>query len=141
MTEIFGEEAMRPLIARSEEILAGRSAWSEVFFPPASRTYLAASFALDPETIVSVALDVTDRRLAEERTRAALQANEKLVAELREALQSVKTLTGLLPICVYCKKIRDDRGYWERIEAYITAHTGALFTHGMCPDCLKKNFP
>ena len=60
--------------------------------------------------------------------------------ELREALAHVKTLSGLLPICIYCKKIRDDQGYWERIERYISAHTDAFFSHGMCPECFEKHY-
>jgi PAS domain S-box-containing protein len=86
-------------------------------------------------------IDITSRREADAALRAALGENEKLVAELREALQKVKTLTGLLPICMHCKKIRGDEGYWERIESYISQHTEALFSHGLCPDCLAKHYP
>ncbi|MBF0508980.1 MAG: response regulator [Deltaproteobacteria bacterium] len=53
----------------------------------------------------------------------------------------VKKLSGLLPICASCKKIRDDQGYWQRIEKYIQEHSEALFTHGVCPDCVKKLYP
>lgn len=63
---------------------------------------------------------------------------EKLVQELQEALAQVKTLSGMLPICSYCKKIRDDKGYWEQLESYITKHSEALFSHGCCPECYKK---
>jgi PAS domain S-box-containing protein len=66
---------------------------------------------------------------------------EKLIAELQEALAKVKTLSRLLPICASCKKIRDDKGYWSEIEEYITEHTDTLFSHGMCPDCMKKMYP
>jgi AmiR/NasT family two-component response regulator len=62
-------------------------------------------------------------------------------AELQEALVQVKTLSGLLPICMSCKKIRDDEGYWHRVEAYITAHSDAEFSHGLCPDCAKELYP
>jgi hypothetical protein len=58
--------------------------------------------------------------------------------ELKDALSSIKTLRGLLPICATCKKIRDDRGYWKRIESYIKDHSEAEFTHGICPDCFQK---
>lgn len=58
-------------------------------------------------------------------------------AQLQEALAKVKTLKGLLPICANCKKIRDDQGYWNQIEAYIEEHSDALFTHGLCPECVK----
>ena len=63
---------------------------------------------------------------------------EALVGELREALRNVKTLTGLLPICAWCKKIRQDDGYWKRLETYIAEHSDATLTHGICPDCFHK---
>jgi len=59
------------------------------------------------------------------------------VGELEYALANVKQLQGLLPICSYCKKIRDDTNYWERVETYITEHTDAEFSHGICPDCFE----
>ena len=62
----------------------------------------------------------------------------KLIEELTESLKQVKTLSGLLPICASCKRIRDDQGYWQQVETYITDHTNADFTHGICPDCLGK---
>jgi DNA-binding response OmpR family regulator len=60
------------------------------------------------------------------------------VAELEEAMASVKTLQGLLPICCYCKKIRDDGNYWHRVESYIAGHANVRFSHGICPDCSEK---
>jgi PAS domain S-box-containing protein len=71
-----------------------------------------------------------EKRAAEER--------ERLIRELQEALDKVRTLSGLLPICGSCKKIRDDEGYWQRIEAYISEHTGAQFSHGLCPPCAAE---
>jgi hypothetical protein len=53
----------------------------------------------------------------------------------------VKSLSGLLPICASCKKIRDDKGYWSQVESYIQKHSDATFTHGICPDCVKKLYP
>jgi len=85
--------------------------------------------------------DVTDRRAVEEELRRALVANEVTTAELREALSSVKQLSGLLPICMYCHKIRTDQGYWDGLEGYISAHSEALFSHGICPTCLDSKFP
>lgn len=60
------------------------------------------------------------------------------VQELEEAINSVKTLQGLLPICCYCKKIRDDGNYWHRVESYISGHANVRFSHGICPDCSNK---
>jgi hypothetical protein len=59
-------------------------------------------------------------------------------SELQTALEEVKVLSGLLPICASCKKIRDDQGYWQQIESYISYHTDAEFTHSHCPDCNEK---
>ena len=60
------------------------------------------------------------------------------VRDLEEALARVKQLQGLLPICSYCKKVRDDRNYWQQVETYIEGHSDAQFTHGICPECRKK---
>jgi hypothetical protein len=66
---------------------------------------------------------------------------ERLVRDLQEALAEVKTLSGLLPICASCKKIRDDKGYWRQIEIYIRDHSEAEFSHSICPECVKKMYP
>lgn len=66
---------------------------------------------------------------------------EKLIQELRKALEKVKLLSGLLPICSYCKKIRDDRGYWKQVVEYIRDRSEAEFSHSICPECMKKYYP
>ena len=76
-------------------------------------------------------MDITARKKLE-------QERELLIQELQESLAKVNTLSGLLPICAWCKKLRDEEGYWESVEEYITELTGAEFTHGMCPSCLEK---
>lgn len=63
---------------------------------------------------------------------------EKLIKKLQDALDTIKTLRGIIPICASCKKIRDDKGYWNQIEIYIKDHSYADFTHGICPECSKK---
>ena len=73
--------------------------------------------------------------------RIAKEQEVKFINELKEALTNVKTLNGLLPICASCKKIRNDTGYWEQVEGYIMHHSNASFTHGFCPDCVKKLYP
>ncbi|HOC59655.1 MAG: PAS domain S-box protein [Syntrophaceae bacterium] len=78
--------------------------------------------------------DISERKKEE-------KAREKLIEELRQALSEVKTLSGLLPICASCKKIRNDKGYWEQIESFIGEHSEAEFSHGICPDCAKKLYP
>lgn len=84
----------------------------------------------DPEqqVIYGVARDVTPLKLAE-------QERERLVQELQTALAEVKTLREFLPICCYCKRIRDDENYWHSVEAYISTHTNTQFSHGICPHC------
>lgn len=73
--------------------------------------------------------------------RQAESEKERLIKELQKALAEIKTLSDLLPICAYCKNIRDDKGYWNKLEIYITEHAGTQFSHGICPDCMRKNFP
>lgn len=83
---------------------------------------------------LTVMIDITERnRIAAER--------EQVIAELQAAIEQIKTLRGIVPICSRCKKIRDDRGYWEQVEAYVTRHTAAEFSHGICPGCLDELYP
>ncbi len=70
-----------------------------------------------------------------------LQEKEKLIRELQEALDNVKTLSGLLPICAKCKNIRTDDGYWMQVESYLRDYSGLNFTHSICPECVKKLYP
>jgi hypothetical protein len=68
-------------------------------------------------------------------------AREELIKNLQKALADVKTLSGMLPICAWCKKIRNDEGYWQKIEAYMKSHLDLDFTHSICHDCAKKEYP
>ena len=88
-------------------------------------------------------LDAVNGKLVqeiEERKRTEAE-KEQLIIHLQKAMQEVKVLSGFLPICASCKKIRDDSGYWSQIEEYISKHSSALFSHGICPDCVKKLYP
>jgi GAF domain-containing protein len=96
------------------------------------------------------AIDRKPRELSVEQLRAmralarqvmALLELRRVSAHLADALEHVKVLQGLLPICAWCKRIRDDSGYWTKVETYLQDHTGADFTHGICPDCLEKTRP
>ncbi len=78
--------------------------------------------------------DITEQKRMERR-------QQRLIAELQDALNQIRTLTGLLPICAHCHKIRDDGGYWHRVEEYIEQHSEAQFTHGICPECLHELYP
>jgi PAS domain S-box-containing protein len=76
-------------------------------------------------------LDITWRKFAEEEM-------ERYINDLQEALEKIRTLQGMLPICAWCKKIRDDKGYWQQVEVYIEDHSKAAFTHSMCPECKSR---
>jgi len=84
--------------------------------------------------MIGTVRDITERKIAG-------QERERLIDELQKALASVKQLSGFLPICSSCKKIRDDNGYWTQIEGYIRDHSEADFSHGICPECAKKLYP
>jgi len=86
-----------------------------------------------PVQYVAIRTEITARKRAE-------ADRESLIQELTKALQEVKTLSGLLPICASCKKVRDDSGYWNQIETYIARNSSATFSHGLCPDCGVKFF-
>jgi PAS domain S-box-containing protein len=88
----------------------------------------------DGPAVIAFIQDVTERRRYE-------AERERLIGDLQKALADVKTLRGLLPICAHCKKIRDDQGYWNRIETFIRARSEAEFTHGICPDCAREFYP
>jgi hypothetical protein len=73
--------------------------------------------------------------------RRAEAERERLIGDLQEALANVKTLSGLIPICASCKKIRNDQGYWTKLETYLAEHSNAEFSHGLCLDCMRKLYP
>jgi hypothetical protein len=94
---------------------------------------------------VALALRLAGRQILERQQAEASLLDLKCalanrVRELEQAMAEVKQLRGLIPICAYCKSIRDDQNYWQRLEDYVTAHTDATFTHGICPECLKRVF-
>lgn len=86
------------------------------------------------EGVLGMFLDITDRKRME-------GERDKLIGELRQAMASVKTLKGLLPICASCNQIRDEKGYWFPIEVYVRMHSEATFTHGICPECAGRLYP
>jgi hypothetical protein len=84
--------------------------------------------------MIVIVMDISERRKNQ-------RERENLIANLEEALANVKTLRGLIPICSSCKKIRDDRGYWNFLEQYIMQHSEAVISHGLCPECAKRLYP
>jgi PAS domain S-box-containing protein len=86
------------------------------------------------QCILSSINEITDRKREEDE-------RERLISEREKALLEARTLSGMLPICASCKKIRDDKGYWNQIESYVQSHSEAEFSHGICPDCMQQLYP
>jgi sigma-B regulation protein RsbU (phosphoserine phosphatase) len=120
--------------------------------PTATPPYLVLLTAKDQKTDVVVGLDAgANDYLTKPFDRSELRARIQVgthvlelqkalvgrVRELEDALSQVKQLQGLLPICSYCKKIRDEQNYWQRVESYLSAHAQVVFSHGICPDCYR----
>jgi PAS domain S-box-containing protein len=84
--------------------------------------------------IFCISRDISDRKRAQ-------AEREELIGRLQDSLAEIKTLRGILPLCSYCKKIRDDKGYWEQVDVYIHQHSEAGISHSICPDCMREHFP
>lgn len=129
---VHPDDRERTLLQNSEVRSGGQARLFENRYlcKDGSWRWLLWNAAPDPgrSLIYSVARDITEqKRAAEER--------ERLVEELRSALAEVRTLQGFLPICSYCKSIRNDENYWQSVESYISTHTQTQFSHGICPSC------
>lgn len=141
---LFPDDRRKEAMAHIRRTMTGER-WESVEIPilragGTVRTVLwnsATLYAADGKAVVATIAqgqDITERILVEEE-------HAKLIVELQDALAKVKTLSGLIPICASCKKVRDDEGYWHQVETYIHEHSEAEFTHGLCPDCVKKLYP
>jgi hypothetical protein len=97
----------------------------------------------DPVKLIFYALESTNQRLSEEVSvrRRSERQREVLIAELREALIEIDALKGILPLCSFCKKIRDTHGQWQEVDQYIHRHSKADISHSICPQCAKKHYP
>jgi PAS domain S-box-containing protein len=127
--ESFVSGRVAPYVAETRYVRKdGKIVWGHV-----TATFLRDSHGQITNVLCMIE-DITRRKLSEEE-------REKLLRELQQAMVHVKTLSGLLPICSSCKKIRDDQGYWTQVERYLMDHTDAQFSHGICPDCLHKLYP
>lgn len=136
-------QSTRPIVENAlRQVKKGdRTAFAGKFIRP-DNSFVIWYFVLNPilekdnsiRSCVGIGIDITEQKQAE-------AEREKLIGELTTALDNVKTLKGLVPICAACKKIRDDKGYWDEIEEYIERRSDAEFTHGICPECAKKLYP
>ena len=124
------DDLMKGGCVREKELLFKKKN-GEVFCGLASSDILVIN---QSHCILSSIIDITERKQQQ-------FEREALIEQLQQALAEVKTLSGMLPICSSCKKIRDDKGYWNSLEVYIHKHSGAKLTHGICPDCRKKLYP
>lgn len=121
-----------------EKVQKGGDVTTEIVNPKDGRTYNVSHSPIFHEngsiSKMTIFRDITQSKLLE-------VEREKLINELKNALDQVKQLSGLLPICASCKKIKDDKGNWHQIESYIRDHSEAEFTHGICQECVKKLYP
>jgi PAS domain S-box-containing protein len=131
------DESMKSAIAKALSGLKSRFEGEYLTVTGNVLTHMRANFspAFNPDGSVSGVIgifeDITERVLIE-------KDRERLIDELQNALAKVKKLSGFLPICASCKRIRDDQGYWNQIETYISEHSEIDFSHGICPECAKK---
>jgi hypothetical protein len=130
-TDLFDRAVQNPGVTLSAELRMWR------YDGPWHIFEIVAQNLLQNEAVKGIVInfhDITARRQAE-------KERETLIVELKDAMSKIKTLSGMLPICSSCKKIRDDKGYWNQIESYIKRHSEAEFSHGICPECAKIFYP
>ncbi len=138
--DFFTGEGKEKVGAAIQEVFEKGEAWVEadLISKDGSQTpYLFTGrlfYSENQKYLAGMGIDISERKRVEE-------DRERLIQEMKLALEKVKTLSGMLPICASCKKIRDDKGYWTQIESYIRAHSEVEFSHGICPECMKKLYP
>ena len=117
-----------------EGLLTKRDATEQKDYHLATRLLIGASILV--ATLLILANVFASREMA--RRRKAENEQRETIAKLQKALADVKTLSGLVPICGWCKKVRNDTGFWQSVEQYVSSHTHATFSHGMCPECAEN---
>lgn len=145
VTQRFAVHLGRPLeeLAVAAHGMAGGELTQQV--PVRSRDevgVLASSFNTMAERVAEAHAGLEEKIAAlnaeNARRKQAEAERERLIGELTDAMAQIKTLAGIIPICASCKRIRDDRGYWNQLESYLSEHSDAHFTHGLCPDCFER---
>jgi len=140
MPELDGPEVVRRVRARSTD----RPPYLIMLTTKGEKTDIIAGLEAGANDYLAKPFNPGELRARVEVGRRMVELQAVLAAkieELRQALDQVKTLRGILPICAACKKIRDDQGYWRQVEVYVRDHTEAEFSHGLCPDCIKRLYP
>lgn len=140
--DIFPEQIATLFRAQDEEIMqkgATLEFEETITLPDGEFTFITSKFPLHDmngkiHAVGGFCTEINERKKIEEE-------KAHLIQRLQKALDEVKTLRGIIPICAFCKKIRDDKGYWTQVETYLRQHTGADFSHGYCPECLETHFP
>ena len=134
MLEVLPETESYWIETYGSVALTGNSAQFDNYAKHLKKHFEVKAYSLKFGQFVAVFNDITDKKNSE-------IEKDKLIGKLQKAANEIKTLQGILPICSHCKKIRDDKGYWSQIEAYIEKHSDVDFSHGVCPECAKKYYP
>jgi len=140
MPEMDGLEVVR----RVRAIQSSQPPYVIMLTAKDERADIVAGLDAGADDYLAKPFDVGELRARVEVGRRMVEMRERLAAqiqELRESLEHIKTLQGILPICSFCKKIRDDQGYWNQVEAYVGKHSDVQFSHGICPECMKRHYP
>ena len=125
---------MEKIKSEEKRLLNLRDAKEQVDFHRA--TYVLIGGSILAAVLLVIANFFAGKEMARRRLAEAKQRD--LIEELQKTLAEIKTLSGLIPICAWCKNIRSDEGFWQSVEHYVACHTDANFTHGMCPACIEK---
>lgn len=134
MLEVLPETESYWIETYGRVALTGKSVQFDNFSKQLNKYFEVRAYSSKYGQFVAVLNDVTDKKQSE-------IEKDNLIGKLQKAFSEIKMLRGILPICSHCKKIRDDKGYWNQIESYIHEHSEAEFSHGICQECVKKYYP
>jgi phosphoserine phosphatase RsbU/P len=132
------------LINRIRSIQTSQPPYIIMLTTKGEKSDIIAGLDAGADDYLSKPFDTGELRARVDVGRRMIEMEDRLAAkvkELKKALDELKILQGIIPICSFCKKIRDDRGYWSHVEAYISQHSEAQFSHSICPECGKKHYP